>query len=44
MYYCLSVEGGWQTIMSMTDEPMGPVFKRIEDLWRWQRINLYKNG
>ena len=44
MYFCLSVAGGWQTINALTDEPIGPVFNRIEDLWQWQRINLYKNG
>ena len=43
MYYCLSVPGGWQTLRKLTDEPVGPVFRRIQDLWAWQKDNLYKS-
>ena len=41
MYHCLSVVGGWQTVNSQSNEPVGPVFNRIQDLWAWQRANLY---
>lgn len=43
MYCCLSVVGGWQTCHSATGELIGPAFNRIQDLWAWQRANLY-NG
>jgi hypothetical protein len=39
-YFCLSVAGGWQTMLSLTGEPIGPVFNKIQDLWAWQRNNL----
>jgi hypothetical protein len=38
--FCLSVPGGWQTMLSLTGEPIGPVFNKIQDLWAWQRDNL----
>ena len=41
MYHCLSVVGGWQTVNSQSNEPVGPVFNSIQDLWAWQRANLY---
>lgn len=34
---CKSVVGGWQTVLSETDEVFGPVFNKVTDLWNWQR-------
>jgi len=44
MYSCLSVVGGWQTMVKATGELIGPAFHRIGDLWAWQRANLYKDS
>ena len=41
MYSCLSVVGGWQTVETETGVTVGPAFHRIQDLWAWQRANLY---
>ena len=41
MYCCLSVLGGWQTAIKDTDQILGPVFNKIQDLWNWQKENLY---
>jgi hypothetical protein len=41
---CISVPGGWQTLVYTTDGgeyPFGPVFNKVTDLWDWQRANLY---
>ena len=41
---CISVPGGWQTLVYTTDGgefPFGPVYNRVNDLWDWQRANLY---
>ena len=49
-YQCLSVPGGWQTIQVTSvessldqQELVGPVFRKITDLWEWQRDNLYQH-
>ncbi len=44
MYSCLSVVGGWQTQVRATGELIGPVFRRVSELWMWQRANLYKDS
>ena len=41
---CISVPGGWQTIVYTADGgeyPFGPVFNKVTDLWGWQRANLF---
>ena len=41
---CLSVVGGWQTVVCFADGaewPLGPVFNRVSELWDWQRENLF---
>ena len=38
---CLSVAGGWQSAYKDTNETFGPVFRKINDLWHWQRDNLF---
>ena len=38
---CKSVPGGWQTAVEVTGYVFGPTFKRIQDLWAWQRENIY---
>lgn len=41
---CKSVAGGWQTLMMFADgnqSLVGPVFNRANDLWDWQRANLF---
>lgn len=38
---CLSVVGGWQSAFQDTSVTFGPVFNKIQDLWAWQRENLY---
>jgi hypothetical protein len=38
---CASVAGGWQTAIKNTEVTFGPVFNRIQDLWAWQRANVY---
>ena len=38
---CKSVVGGWQTCVTETGYLFGPVFNSIQDLWNWQRINMY---
>lgn len=39
---CSSVVGGWQSSFKDTSVTFGPVFNNIQDLWMWQRENLYK--
>lgn len=39
---CLSVLGGWQTHFVGTEVTFGPVFNRVQDLWDWQKANLYQ--
>ena len=39
---CVSVLGGWQTVVAQTEIHFGPVFNRLEDLWDWQRENLFQ--
>ena len=38
---CTSVAGGWQTEITATGYKFGPVFNRIQDLWNWQRENVF---
>ena len=38
---CVSVPGGWQTEVEKTEYRFGPVFNKIQDLWAWQRANLF---
>ena len=38
---CVSVAGGWQTCIKNTQVCFGPVYNRIQDLWAWQRANLF---
>ncbi len=38
---CVNVPGGWQTAFKGTDIFFGPVFNKIQDLWAWQRDNVY---
>jgi hypothetical protein len=40
---CKSVAGGWQTCVSETGYLIGPVFNRIQDLWNWQRVNMFSH-
>ena len=44
MYCCKSVVGGWQTQNRESGELIGPAFHKVQDLWAWQRENLYKAG
>ncbi len=39
---CASVPGGWQTAIKGTEVTFGPVFNRIQDLWNWQRANIFQ--
>lgn len=39
---CLSVIGGWVTLVEKQGEPkhvVGPTYNRITELWSWQRKN-----
>jgi hypothetical protein len=42
---CISVPGGWQTMVYLINDkkayPFGPVFNKVTDLWDWQRANLF---
>lgn len=38
---CVSTVGGWQSAFKDTDITFGPSFHKIQDLWAWQRDNLY---
>jgi hypothetical protein len=38
---CLSVAGGWQTVVKETGYTFGPIYNSITDLWKWQRVNLF---
>ena len=38
---CKNVPGGWQTAVEATGYLFGPTFNRIQDLWQWQRDNIY---
>ena len=38
---CSNVPGGWQTCIKNTQVHFGPVFNRIQDLWMWQKNNIY---
>lgn len=38
---CANVPGGWQTEIKATGYRFGPVFNRINDLWAWQRENVF---
>jgi hypothetical protein len=40
----MAVVGGWQTYDYMKDELLGPVFRDIRDLWKWQRTNVFGRG
>jgi hypothetical protein len=35
--FCMSVEDGWQSCYGLTGETFGPTFRRIQDLWAWQK-------
>lgn len=41
-FCCTSVAGGWQTGFVHTELTFGPVFNNIQDLWAWQKANLYE--
>jgi hypothetical protein len=41
MYSCKSVVSGWKTCIHETGETFGPSFNKIQDLWNWQRENIY---
>ena len=38
---CKSVPGGWQSCVDGTGYLFGPTYNKIQDLWAWQRMNLY---
>lgn len=38
---CANVPGGWQTEIKATGYKFGPVFNRIQELWVWQRENVF---
>ena len=38
---CVSTVGGWQTAFKDTNITFGPSFHKIQDLWDWQRENIY---
>lgn len=38
---CVNVPGGWQTEVDVSGYRFGPVFNKINDLWQWQRTNLF---
>ena len=38
---CISVVGGWQSAIKGSDVTFGPAFHKIQDLWSWQRENIY---
>jgi hypothetical protein len=38
---CVSTVSGWQTAFKDTNITFGPSFHKIQDLWVWQRDNLY---
>lgn len=37
----VSVIAGWQTGIKGTAVLFGPIFNNIDDLWRWQRDNIF---
>ena len=43
-FFCKSVLGGWQTFVSFPPNedgfPIGPVFNKATDLWKWQETAL----
>lgn len=40
-FCCVSVPGGWQTAVTRTGYTFGPVFNSVNDLWNWQKVNLF---
>jgi hypothetical protein len=38
---CLSVLTGWQSAYKDTEETFGPVFGSVNQLWDWQKDNLF---
>jgi hypothetical protein len=38
---CLSVINGWQTGIKHTDIKFGPSFNNLNDLFKWQKNNIY---
>ena len=38
---CMSVVGGWQTCVVETGYLFGPVFNKVNELWDWQKSNLF---
>jgi hypothetical protein len=38
---CVSTVSGWQTAFKDTNITFGPSFHKIQDLWDWQRENIY---
>lgn len=38
---CVSTVSGWQTAFKDTNVTFGPSFHKIQDLWDWQRENIY---
>lgn len=41
-FCCVSVVGGWQTGLKNSNITFGPVFRNTNELWAWQKDNLYK--
>lgn len=39
MFISVSVVGGWQT--AKDGVPFGPSFHKIQELWAWQKANIY---
>jgi hypothetical protein len=37
----VSVVGGWQSAIKNTPYVFGPIFRHVQDLWAWQRANIY---
>lgn len=40
-FCCTSVVGGWQTGLINSEITLGPVFRKLTDLLKWQKENLY---
>ena len=44
-FCCVNVPGGWQTGLELPNgntEVLGPTFNKVNDLWAWQKANLYQ--
>jgi hypothetical protein len=40
-FCCTSVAGGWQTGLIDSELTFGPVFRKLTELLKWQKENLY---